>query len=418
MKLKVTNAFSISTKNIWPILCGILLGAAWLLPVFQVAIGGGKSFLLTGWSEGRILLIYGISFLMSISFMRVTRAHLSSAAFFIQTVLYIIVPFVSLITFSQDSNGVKYGVAVMILTWATSFWLAGRTASETARILGGIGIVATSLIVYRVTQYGIEFGSYYARQRAHFGFFHPIDTASAFVAILTATIALGSTKNPWRLSLTLGFCAFSLAGIFLAGSRNICLFTGISISGAAFLFLMRARSRTLKTLVFVSLGLLPSVISIALITTTVGRSLEGLSPDPGSSISHRLNGLQVMRILLKKTDIQYFSAVRGYAESPSTKGFAVYDSVYLSYLHYFGIVGLIIFILMWSGIGSILCRLSRRANVIDYWCAGTWLGLSVFYTFDAQGFTISNLALFLPLTFFLSRSGAASKTIMPKAQNK
>lgn len=270
--------------------------------------------------------------------------------------------------------------------------------------LAGVGIVALGFFLAGIYLYGFEQLTVFGRPRAHFGFVHPAQTANAIVAASVGGVALilwFIRERLLRGTILLCWGVFVAVTLVLAQSINTLLFVGVIF--VSWLVGGVLRPRILRILFGCALLMLP----VAFYSLSIFGS-------PGNAGWQWLNRFSSMRLEVYRelfyvnlSSESLLSIVAGPTENLRMvyqegyiRGLAALDSIYLTFLLSFGIVGMIGLI----AVLAVACwELSRREHRLAY---AALCGVAVFFVFDAQGITPSNLVIFTAITYALRQAAA------------
>lgn len=254
----------------------------------------------------------------------------------------------------------------------------------------GIGFMALSFLLIGIARNGFAQTGYFGRPRALMGFIHPVHTGSAVIGALIFLALFGQAwlreRSQWtRRLLTLLYLIVGFGLLYISQSRNILFAVIIGVLGAW--LARRYGFRTRFVFVAAILGiplLLYAFVLLAERGNPIWDYVNALS-------SARLITYQaVLRSLIDQGGVG-FTANASRLEALSTyAGFAAADSVFLSFLVNFGLVGIGSFLALIVALGW---RLSlSRLHAVPF---GALCAMIVLFTMDAQGATTSNLIQFI-----------------------
>jgi hypothetical protein len=383
---------------------GLLLGFVWLFPVYEPPSREIVPMIQGSWRVIRVIATLALIGMPLFFGFRFSKKHLTSPAFFFQTIIFFLIPFICSALVTRDVTTLQFAVIPLLLTWSCFVLLGYQTQYSIQGLLCGIATAGFIFICLKLVSQGIEMSTHYSRSRALFGFRHPLDSASACLAILTGALASISTKRGIIARLFFAIIVIlAIIGINLTGTRNILLYVAGTSLGGGVLLALRNRRLT-RVLVFSLIGVIPLFVTSLFVLSDLGAKVVDTNPDATNSIIHRLHAIKTIRSEINFKLQNNWGPSFQLEYGPIANGFSVYDSVYLNYWHHFGYFGFLLFNFSWIGLGLVLAYKKPDNNLTYYWCAGSWIGLSLFFTFDGQGLTISNLSLFLPFALALSQS--------------
>jgi hypothetical protein len=373
-------------RSTFYMLPGAIAGFLWLLPVF---VPPGAATDAGGFSVARVARVLSIALLLPLVAGRLPALFIRQRPVTWALLAFVLLPAVSAI--NHPSFGFIVGVVGPYMIGGVSLLcLAALRPRAFERWTEGVGIVAAGFVAVGLLQHGLEMTSYYGRPRAHLGFVHPIQTASAvlFAAYSLARLsaALPDSVRRLRRIATVAIWGGTVALLVLVSSRNALLLFCTILMAAAYSRLARGTFARLA-LVIVILALFPAIMAFA----------HEVSPQ--EPLWMLLNFVSSYRLTFYSAMVENFvrsdwatmlfgptSVVRNRAAG--AQGFAVADSVYLSILLNYGAVTLLAFYAFWLALAR---RLSRRNGAIAY---GMLCGVSVYFLLDAQGATPSNILVF------------------------
>lgn len=270
------------------------------------------------------------------------------------------------------------------------------------RFLVGVGLSCLVLLLYQLNIRGGLATVTFLRSRLVLGLGHPIMAYSAvlvsFLAVVMACRLWAQARSRWITAATIlcGWLALAWA-LSLVGSRTAQLgvlaaggFYGLSV----WLHGVRRKRRLWG-------GLAVAITGIALL----GLACYAVYYVDLVGGSHKYSRLaQYHQVLADLPAMikngQVFAptpfVVQRFAEvGPS---YLVVDSLFFSYAGVFGVAGFVVLMIWWLRLGGRLATAGRHLPL------AVWLTLTVIYSFDGQGFTPSNGALFAALVWVISES--------------
>lgn len=391
---------------------GALMGLCWLLPVYKSPSHGTVSF--EGVDIWRILrFVSPLSVFLFIP-QRVSKQQLLSPLTIGYFFVYFVIPILCTII-SPFDRYIFFGVFPTLISGLLVAMVFVIPTKRVEAIVIGIGLAATTLISLRVLTYGVEFSTYYLRERAHFGFNHPIVSGSAIVASLIS-IALLIRNFQFYRTLKQKIACFAIAGLgaaalYVADSRNTTSL--IFVSAMVYAIYPAIQKRVWLRMSFV--GLL-AFFPLFLTTLSVLPQLTSA----GANFFYRVNFWTSGRLESNgEFFVQMFSGSGGNLWGPSSeitqmlgeylRGFAGGDSVFLSYVNLYGFVPGLFLLLVWMVHG--LAGFTSPENRLP---TALWAGAIWFFCFDAQGFTSSNLIILLLMGMSAARCAGAVSLVRRK----
>lgn len=281
----------------------------------------------------------------------------------------------------------------------------------------GIGLSAMFFILAGVTQGGLTPSTFFGeRERVLLGFVHPAQTAAAllgaFLLVPLATWKEHNIRTRHRDQIVrMIVLSLFLWLLWLSQSRNtfLALFLGIFFyvlsqrlkpiyRFAAFILLIFA---VLSIYVFSLLGDTQSSVWSSLDNLSSGRLL--LYQD---AIKNLLN--QDVFTILVSPD-RYARPILLALDMSTYRGFSAIDSVFLSFLLNFGLIGAMM--LMWLLLAIALRLSTYPGKPLAYACLCTAV---VFFTLDGAGITVSHLSMFVVFSYAV-REAVLMTALVPRS---
>ena len=319
---------------------------------------------------------------------------------FLFALTFFILPIVALL-FYPNYAYFRYGILPVMFSGILLLVLSRLTHERFMSLLLGVGTFALGILLFNLMRKGLEIENYYTAKKFInlFGFVHPLTAGSACMAASFLSLFLAFKVRERRIHGLFGaalIMAVLLAVFFIyqVRSRNIILVTSTAI--AAFT-------------AFELLGFKPIFAKIiALVFCTIPLSFLVIGVLADDHLFAVLNGLSSGRMAFYLDTFQrVFNPVQpAYFFGPTyheqfrfflggSLNFATEDSGFLSYISLFGFCSGLVFIgFLWFGFHwAIYSRAWGSFAVLT--------GVTIGFTFDAQGFTPSNLILFLMFAYGL-----------------
>ena len=376
---------------------GVVLGAASFLPVYYVPNGElnvqiDPMFRVLRLALPSLVVLFPLLF----SGMRVMRRRVSQLGLWQLFSIFSVFPVLAAFFSTSLSDSFYFGFLPLLISLVPLVGGVLATQRFWSSVIFGIGLVAVSLIFARIQLHGVETTTYYFRPRAHFGFFHPLVTASAIIATLWLWLLLiESPKIPLKRCLAgLGF-SIALAALYIADSRNSLLFLCLWGFGALITSFANRFGKIYFSLSVLAVWCtLPTSILWVLFSRSDHSTLSFSQLD--SATSGRLGSAWTFVDSLVGNGFNLL----GPSWERQISGFAGVDSVFLSYWGHFGFLPFVGLLAFWLWLGMRL-REVKCKSTLDLIAIGTWFGLTGFFVFDGQGLTPSNLPLFFPLAWLV-----------------
>lgn len=367
---------------------GVAVGVLWLAPVF--AQPGTPSLLASGFPGARYARILSVLFLFPLVAGRLGSVLRRERLIRVVLVAFVLLPLVTLVN-HPDAAFATGTVGPYAVGGASLACLAALRDQEFAHWLRGVGFAALLFVTAGLLRYGLATTVYYGRPRAHLGFDHPTQSASAVYAAavyLALVLAWRLRRTPVARALTL--TAVVTAGgwvLLLVSSRNtfVLLFVSLAMAG----FARAARGAVPRMLALGGIvALFPAIMAFAV--------RGGGERSPLWQAANVLSSLRlsIYRDLLERLAYEdAFSLLFGPTYvvrelKGGLSGFAVSDSTYLTIVLNYGLLTIAAFYAFWLLVGT---RLSRRGTPMQF---GMFCGLSLYLLLDAQGVTPSNMLIF------------------------
>lgn len=333
---------------------------------------------------------------------------------------YFGIPTISAIL-SQSQAYIIYGSGPFLLSGALMMVFLSCEEGIFRQFLVGVGLAAAAMIIKGIIITGLEPSTYYFRSRFHFGFSHPVATSSAIIAaaVCALTILLGQPK--YKLSPGLRSWAATGTGLILLSFTALAYSrtTIMAVCGFIATYLIH-NYRPIPTKALKGMVIFFISIPLGLLALSAARGQHWV-PWPLNGYGRMFQFYQTL-----KASLQHLLDAGGIGPSPTVLDYfyagrlssSLVDSVFLSYSLLFGIVGLIVLLMFTFAIGW---HLATYRKVVPL---AMWASLITLYTTDAQGFTQSNLIIFMllayvmracfPLTAALTTEATLGKTLADK----
>ena len=397
----------IRKESLWTLvatLCGFAMGMIWLFPFYASPIEAMYDPPLPlGLRTLRMLapVIVGLISLFSEGGFKLRVKDVSGIGFVLMFSTFILFPAASVIKSGMNQSQIAFGLMPLAVSFLSAWMIMVAPAKFWRQVMIGIGLLALGLIVLRISKYGFEVSRYYTRPRAHLGFNHPLVTSAAILSCLWCTYLIPGWKSSRPIHAVFLACPLivAAAGLIYADSRNSLLF--LTSWGFGALFWMIAKSfGPLLWRVIVLCFWLSVPLSLLLLAWTWQRETSGDFAAVDAITSGRLSAAGQIIDLFTDQSFTLIGSSWLELNPKGINGFAVADSVFLSYWGHFGFISTLFLLAFWLWLGLRLWSASFYSS-IDYIGAGAWFGLTGYFLFDGQGLTVSNLALFIPLAWLL-----------------
>ncbi len=353
---------------------------------------------------------------------RSLRHLVSSLDGLLITFTFLVVPLISLAVY-PDHDFAYSAVAPVLLTGAGIIAMIGLDRTSFTTYLYGVGFSAIVFLIVGVFVFGFETSTNYLRPRLHLGMAHPLDTSSMILAATVGMILFVNcfSQRPLAPSLARFMTSLILLSFFylihLADSRNVeASFLVASIAFVVAWMLnqyhrsiaTRARDNGETLLWYLASGLkvliiIGSIMPIMLYVACFAMRSHLTDIPP---VFHRFYAYGIeMNSIIKSI---YTNGGLGPAVEALTQThrrivtFSSVESVYLSYMKAFGFWGILPLLIMLTRAGVRLIN-----NPVGL---AIWSGIIVFYTFDAQGLTSSNLIVVCLLTLVLRNASESVRS--------
>ena len=286
----------------------------------------------------------------------------------------VIVSFISLILFSVIGKLKFY------------FWFLGASFISFCFFINGF------------LKFGFEPSTFFGRPRVHFGFIHPVQTASIiFVVIIFLYLVSDNLFSKFKIKFILFFLLYIFGSIFLFLAQSTNIFISFQILCSYHFLLKDKNYRKINLLFLFFLFMLPLVtILISYIPSDTliifDDFTSGRIMNYNRLFSENLINEDLFSVLFGPTKylVSLFS-------SNEINGFASRDSIFLSFFLVFGLFGLIVLYLF-------LILLGYNLSKIDGEVFGIYCAIIFFFSADAQGLTPNNLLVFMGLSYSLNVS--------------
>lgn len=381
-------------------LCGVLMGVVWLVPFYSSPETGHNAYLPPALRALRMFtpVIVGTIALFSAGGFKLKWKNISALGLVLMSSTFVLFPAVAVIKARMNESEIAFGFLPLALSFFSALIVMVTPAKFWRQVMIGIGLLSLGLISLRLYNHGFELSTFYFRPRAHLGFNHPLVTSAAILSCLWCIYLVPPWSNARYVHAIFLLCALVVAGVGLmyADSRNSLLFLVAWALGSLFWVISKSFSPLLwKAVVFCTWLLVPAAISFLAWQWRPQASTDFIAANNVASGRLFAAG-QLIDLFISRS----FSLVGPSWVEIDPNGFAVADSVFLSYWGHFGFVSIVLLLVFWLWLG-IRLRGARFHSSLDYIGAGAWFGLTGYFLFDGQGLTVSNLALFLPLTWLL-----------------
>lgn len=377
------------------LLSGIACALFWILPVFsEPSTTGLQEYASSGIQ--RILRTIVPASILLITPWRRSREFFSNPAIFFFVLATVICPLLTMFTFPQFD--LAFYLATPVVT--SGLILAAMSSlrqKEFQSWLTGFSLMAACFLVLGISRYGLELTYYYGRPRAHMGFIHPTQTSAVVVAASFALTLMQTRKfsSLWFTKIALFFAGIAVfVLLLLANSRNT--YIGAIVVALGWLcirdittYRVLAKDSQRINLVSLLAAGFPFAIYMAIgllnSSSPVFNSLNQLSSwrlGIFKSFISEMTRSNIFRLIFGPTDTTLERYEHG------NRSLSVVESAYLSYTSNFGLLFAVsMFLALFFMFRSLLIR--RQAFGF-----GALLGCSVFFLFDSQGLTVSNLSVF------------------------
>jgi O-antigen ligase len=261
----------------------------------------------------------------------------------------------------------------------------------------GASFISFIFFLLGITKFGFEPTSFYGRPRVHFGFIHPVQTSSIIIGTFSFLILLTNRiENKKILKTIIQIFIYILFAIFLFLAQSSNLFIAFHIVILLFFIFKSKDLFVFKK--FILFFLLSAPFFTLLLLNLPKDSLEFIDDFTSGRL---LNYKQLLfDNLANENFFTIFIGPTKYLKllisNNDVTGFASRDSVYLSFLLSFGLLGLLSLIFFLFLIGNKLIEINDKSFSI-------FCGVIFFYIADAQGLTPNNLIIYSGLAFTLNQ---------------
>jgi hypothetical protein len=272
------------------------------------------------------------------------------------------------------------GVLVLTSMKYDEFYIWLKAVSFTSLFFLFVGII----------KFGFIPTDYFGRPRVHFGFTHPVQTASVILSVFAPY-----TIFPNKLSVSFKRLLKIVLLIFLFMAQSLNIFISVLL---IFLFSFLVEKKFNKYFIF--------LFSFFLFLTPYTIYFSNFLPDFYYNLidiftSGRLSFFSET-LLVEINNDNFINMLFGpmyqvrqlYLNGEILKGFSFVDSVFFSFLFSFGVLGFIYFV------SFLFYLLFNSFNKHNY-SFQLLTGLIFFYSADSQGFTPNNLILFSILAYVI-----------------
>jgi hypothetical protein len=371
---------------------GALAGYVWLSPVFVPP--GSVSVFDAGQSVERVLRVLSVLLVLPMVWTRAVWLSLYEPVVWLVLWAFVAAPSLSLLSVP----GLEFVVATLgpfVIGGLSLVCLCALKPEEFSAWALGVGLMAVVFLGMGLSRYGLEMGSYYGRPRAHFGFIHPVQSASV---VIIASVFVGQAadrmfrRRLWARRAALGIIYITALWLLrLAASLNTFVALLVILVGAGYALVVRRRGFRYGAVI----GLLVIVCTMY-VASAWGDERDALWGIANELSSGRMGGYRELTgFLNEETPSSILVGPSEYSRhrQEGFKGFAATDSVYLTVYLNFGLVTLVVlcaFLIALSG------KLSGQGGPLAYGCLCAVIS---FFAIDAQGVTPSNLAIFMLLAY-------------------
>ncbi len=256
--------------------------------------------------------------------------------------------------------------------------------------LKAVSLISLIFFIIGIIKYGFVPSDYFGRPRVHFGFTHPVQTASAILAVFAPYTLLPNNLNK---TTNLIFKLLLLIFLFLAQSINI--FISVVIINVFSYFIKNNYNKYFVFFLSFFLFLSPFTIYFANYLPQKYQDIINIFT------SGRLNYFTETLLFEFKND-NIFNMLFGpmyelrqlNLNTDVSRGFSFIDSVFFSFLFSFGFLGFISFLVF-------LYYLLINSYNKNKYSFQLITGLIFFYSADSQGFTPNNLVYFSILAYII-----------------
>ncbi len=321
--------------------------------------------------------------------------------------VFFAVPFLAVVN-RPDLGFLQFSAGPVILGGAILLAILQLKRQTLAMFAFGIGTAAMFLWSMSIGFYGFAQSTYFSRPRIHLGLDHPLNTSSmlvgggVFLFMLARHYSNWLARVPcWVRNLVMMTIFGTLLGFaFAADSKN--MLAAIAVFGMVYTLIKRLDRFLLLQSILVGLTILCPLILYGLAYAAV----SGLAGVPSVDAARlQAYGVTVQRIvdhIYGANGWQWFEFLQPLRQEAAT--FATVESVFLSYIVNFGLWSILPFAAFWTAAGLRLVKEQRQLGL------ALWVALMVMFTFDAQGFTPSNMVIFMLFAYvvydaFLSDRG-------------
>jgi hypothetical protein len=371
-------------RNYYLFFTGFLCGFIWIFPVFnEPQLNISPSFIERLFRTIYLLILLPLCFLKLLKNIKSQKVIFYYLIAFLPSILISSVFSLSFSFLISTSIPVLFSIiGVLILT--------SLNYSEFNKWIMGVSFISIIFLLIGMLKFGFTPSDFFGRPRVHFGFTHPVQTASVILASFFPFTILPN-HLPKKVKTVLIFLLLTL--LFLAQSINILLTVLIF-----YLFTILINIKINKYIIF-SLGffifILPYTIFIANYLSTnlfeiFNLFTSGRLMHFTETIMNELKNDNILNLLFGP---MYEIRMNNY-NSDLSKGFSFIDSVYFSFLFNFGIFGFLCLIFF----AYYIFLNSFNKNKISF---ALLTGLLFFYSADSQGFTPNNLIIFSILSFII-----------------
>ena len=393
-------------------LSGLATGLAWLLPVYNLPFLGQDMPPLERMI--RIVVPMVMAALPILISGRWKTRWYSSTGLFLLVGVYCGFPVLAGLLSGFRMDWVYFSLAPLLMSLALIAIGLVAELDYWESLMQGIALVAGILICKRLMLYGFEESTFFLRPRAHFGFRHPTATAAALLSVLWGWLVFVPklfSRNRIVAS-AIGFTVIAFA-VGKSDSRNSLLFLALWGFGAVLIWFCDGKRPTLWKFCVVAFWLANCLLLFGTILLHAP-ALKSLVGPIDALVSGRL--ASASQFIAALTGASFTLLGPGWQSfyPDGIKGFAVADSVFLSYWAHFGLLPIFALLSFWLWIGLRIGRV-RTEGPLDYVAKASWFGLSSYFMFDGQGLTVSNLSLFLPLVW-LFRISITRPISLPKEE--
>lgn len=311
--------------------------------------------------------------------------ELVSKDIFIQFLIIIYI-FTAASSFLVAQN-LNFTISVIVphLTSALIFLILISINDEDFKALfKGVGLSSLIILLGLLMENYDFISTNFGRDRFLFGLSHPLKSASLVIAVIIYLLTI-IKNNKLQLVIILPFIIL----LYFVSSRNIILFSLI------FFLITLFKHYIYNIKFYYAIGNIFILCPFLYFYYAIFFSGNEYWVFFNELLSDRLLNLEILYNTIYIYDLGFIFGPNSLIKNQNIIGYANGDSIFITLFLNFGIIGFLLFNIMFY---IIILRLASSKSTISF---PAFCGLLSFYLFDSQGLTQANLPFFLLFSFVL-----------------